>query len=111
MTIEVQFFGQLVDKTGKSSIQLEYISSMVQLKEKLFTLFPKKKDAQIADAIMELFRKSENLDIFNKKALYIYIQEIIDAKTPKITKIANQLYDIFKHNYIFYLEHGYVNFK
>ena len=40
MTIEVQFFGQLVDKTGKSSIQLEYISSMVQLKEKLFTLFP-----------------------------------------------------------------------
>jgi len=76
----------------------------------IFEIFPKEYDAQIADAILELFRKRENLDVFNKKALYIYIREIIDVKTPKITKIANQLYDIFKKNYIFYLEHGYTNF-
>ena len=76
----------------------------------IYTLFPKEYDARIADAILELFRKRENLDIFNKKALYIYIREIIDVKTPKITKIANQLYDIFKENYVFYLEHGYTNF-
>jgi len=76
----------------------------------IYTLFPKEYDAQIADAILELFRKRENLDIFNKKALYIYIREIIDVKTPKITKIANQLYGIFKENYVFYLENGYTNF-
>jgi hypothetical protein len=76
----------------------------------LFEFFPKEYDAQIADAILELFRKRENLDVFNKKALYIYIREQVDVKTPKITKIANQLYDIFKENYIFYLEHGYTNF-
>ena len=76
----------------------------------IYTLFPKEYDAQIADAILELFRKRENLDIFNKKALYIYIREIVDVKTPKITKIANQLYDIFKEGYVFYLEHGYTNF-
>lgn len=51
MTIEVQFFGQLVDKTGKSSIQLEYISSMVQLKEKLFTIFPLLKESKFVIAI------------------------------------------------------------
>ena len=67
-------------------------------------------DAQIADAILELFRKRESIDIFNKKALYIYIREIIDAKTPKITKIADRLYDIFKEHYCFYLENGYTNF-
>ena len=78
--------------------------------QNIYTLFPKEYDARIADAILELFRKRENLDIFNKKALYIYIREIIDVKTPKITKIANQLYDIFKENYVFYLEHGYTNF-
>ena len=78
--------------------------------QNIYVLFPKEYDAQIADAILELFRKRENLDIFNKKALYIYIREIIDAKTPKITKIANQLYDIFKQNYIFYLEQGYTKF-
>ena len=73
----------------------------------IFEIFPKEYDAQIADAILELFRKRENLDVFNKKALYIYIREQVDVKTPKITKIANQLYDIFEKNYIFYLEHGY----
>jgi hypothetical protein len=78
--------------------------------QNLTKFFPKEYDAQIADAILELFRKRENLDIFNKKALYIYIREIVDVKTPKITKIANQLYDIFKQHYFFYLEHGYTNF-
>jgi hypothetical protein len=32
------------------------------------------------------------------------------VKTPKITKIANRLYDIFKNNYIFYIENGYTKF-
>jgi DNA-directed RNA polymerase specialized sigma24 family protein len=79
--------------------------------ENIFDIFPKDKDAAVADAILELFRKREEIDVFNKKVLYIYIREIIDVKTPKITKIANQLYDIFKINYIFYLENGYVKFK
>ena len=74
----------------------------------IFNMFPKEIDAKIADAILELFRKREHIDIFNKKALYIYIREIIDAKTPKITKIANTLYSTFKNGYAFYLEYGYV---
>ena len=78
--------------------------------ENIFEIFPKEYDAQIADAILELFKKREHLDVFNKKALYIYIREQVDAKTPKITKIANQLYDIFKQGYVFYLEHGYTKF-
>jgi hypothetical protein len=76
----------------------------------LFELFPKKNDAQVADAILEIFRKREHIEIFNKKALYIHIREIVDVKTPKITKISDQLYDIFKSNYVFYLENGYVKF-
>jgi hypothetical protein len=78
--------------------------------ENIFELFPKGDDAKIADAILELFRKREVLNGFNKKALYIYIREIIDVKTPKITKIANQLYNIFKKGYTFYLEYGYIEF-
>lgn len=76
----------------------------------IFKLFPKKNDAQIADAILELFRKRETIEVFNKKALYIYIREIIDVKTPKITKIADKLHGIFKQQYIFYLENGYAKF-
>jgi hypothetical protein len=88
-----------------------YIDEFIEYcTENIFELFPKEYDAQIADAILELFRKREYLDVFNKKALYIYIREQVDAKTPKITKIANQLYDIFKKGYVFYLEHGYTSF-
>jgi hypothetical protein len=73
----------------------------------IYDLFPKETDAQIADAILELFRKRDSLIIFNKKALYIYIREIIDIKTPKITKIAVYLHELFKNKYAFYLENGY----
>jgi hypothetical protein len=78
----------------------------------IYDIFPKAYDAKIADAILELFRKRDHIDVFNKKALYIYIHEMIpDVKTPKITKIANILYDIFKRNYLFYLEQGYMEFE
>ena len=84
---------------------VDYVTSNI------YKLFPKDDDAKVADAILELFRKREEIDIFNKKALYIYIREMIDVKTPKITKITTQLHNIFKDNYIFYLEYGYVNFS
>lgn len=78
----------------------------------IYKVFPKEFDAKIADAILELFRKRESIDIFNKKALYIYIHEMIpNVKTPKITKIAGILYKIFKKNYLSYLDQGYTNFQ
>jgi len=77
----------------------------------IYKIFPKEFDAKIADAILELFRKRESIDIFNKKALYIYIHEMIpNVKTPKITKIAGVLYKVFKKNYLFYLDQGYTDF-
>ena len=78
----------------------------------IYKIFPKEYDAKIADAVLELFRKRDQIDIFNKKALYIYIHEMIpNAKTPKITKIAGILYGIFKNNYLFYLDQGYTRFQ
>jgi len=100
-----------IDDTPKNEFLSNYIDEfVVYCNSNLYEFFPKDQDAQIADAILELFRKRESIDIFNKKALYIYIREMIDAKTPKITKIANQLYSIFKRGYIHYLENGYVKF-
>ena len=101
-------------KPGDESIKSDldkYVDIFVaHVSENIFELFPKKNDAQIADAILELFRKRETLEVFNKKALYIYIREMVDVKTPKITKIADKLHDIFKQQYIFYLENGYARF-
>ena len=88
-----------------TDLYVEYCTSNI------YKLFPKEQDAKIADAILELFRKRDSLEVFNKKALYIYIREMIDAKTPKITKIADKLYLIFKNGYVFYLENGYIKFQ
>ena len=95
------------DEKVKSDLD-KYVDLFVNyVSENIFELFPKKNDAQIADAILELFRKREDLEVFNKKALYIYIREMVEVKTPKITKIADKLHIIFKSQYIFYLENGY----
>lgn len=72
------------------------------------TLFPKQKDVQTADAVVELFRRRESLEIFNKKALYIYIREITDADTPQITKIIKKLKVLYTTLYTEYYRTGHV---
>jgi hypothetical protein len=71
----------------------------------LYKYFPKDDDAKTADAVVELFRRRESLDIFNKKGIYIYIREITDQPTPQITKIIKKLKTIYKELLSQYLEH------
>ncbi len=99
------------DYTKEKDELSEYIELFLEhTTDNIYELFPKKNDAQIADAILELFRKRETIEVFNKKALYIYIREMVDVKTPKITKIADKLHDIFKSQYVFFLENGWCKF-
>ena len=74
----------------------------------MFTMFKKDKDRKVADAINILFKRRENLEIFNKKALYIYIREITDVETPTITKVTKILKKQYKKLYMEYAETGYV---
>jgi hypothetical protein len=71
-------------------------------------LYPKELDKKIANAILELFRKRENLDIFNKKAFYIFIKEQVDADTPAITKIIKRMKDTYKELYNQYSKNGFI---
>ena len=52
-------------------------------------LFRKKQDKDVAISILYLCRNKDNIDNFNKKALYIMIREMTDVKTSKITQISN----------------------
>ena len=70
----------------------------------IYDIFPKESDARIADAVLELFRKRDYINIFNKKALYIFIREQVDVKTPRITKVTKRLHSIFQEKYLLYLE-------
>ena len=74
----------------------------------MFTLFKKDKDRKVADAINILFKRRENLEIFNKKALYIYILEMTNVDTPIITKVTKKLKSLYKDLYTEYITTGYV---
>lgn len=54
---------------------------------KLNSVFDKKRDIQIADAILELFRRVDYIENFNKKSLYLLIREMTGHKTHYITKV------------------------
>ena len=77
----------------------------------LFDHFPKEEDAKTADAVLELFRKRENIELFNKKAIYIYIREMTDQTTPQITKVIKKMRKIYKKLMAQYIEHGFVSMR
>jgi hypothetical protein len=75
----------------------------------LTVVFNKKRDIQIADAILELFRRSEHIENFNKKHLYLLIREMTDCKTHYITKVVNVMKQHQKKMLNEYLETGQFN--
>src|SRR6056300_2007239 len=82
-----------------------------QTYDKLDDLFNKEGDKQIADAVLTLFQKRYDLDIFKKKALYIYIREMTGTETPYLTKVINVLKDEFYEIYNDYYEKGLIDLK
>jgi hypothetical protein len=85
---------------------IDYFTEYVD--KHIFTLFKKDKDRRVADAVNILFKRRENLEIFNKKALYIYIREITNVDTPVITKVTKILKKLYKRLYNEYRDTGYV---
>ena len=53
--------------------------------------FPKKRDLQIADSVLELFRRANYIENFNKKSLYLLIREMTGHPTHYITKVVNKM--------------------
>jgi hemerythrin len=74
-------------------------------------IFPDEEDCITSNAIMELFRHRENLDIFNKKAIYIYIREQTSQDTPQITKVIKNLKKVHYRLLQQYLDYGYVDLR
>ena len=57
--------------------------------DNLNKVFTNRRDIIVADTIIALFRMRENIENFNKKALYILIRERTRLKTQNITKVIN----------------------
>lgn len=85
-----------------------YVEDMYEVLEELF---PKESERKIADAILTIFKTRQDLDIFKKKALYIYIREMTDCETPHLTKVVNKLKEEFYLSYQQYNTQGLIRTK
>jgi hypothetical protein len=54
-------------------------------------IFKKKRDKEIANAVIELMKRANTIENFNKKALYVLIREMTNNKTVHITKVINKM--------------------
>lgn len=57
----------------------------------LTIIFKKPRDIEIASAIIKLIERVDNIENFNKKALYLMIREMTTYKTAHVTKVINKM--------------------
>ena len=80
------------DRRDNAEFNQEYVKEMLHYWDNNLTnIFRRQKDILVADAVLEMFRRRENIENFNKKALYILIREMTGSKTQHITRIVNMM--------------------
>ena len=100
----------LIEEPQSSDIdRLSVIDMFIkEIDDKMFDMFDKPEDLKTADAILEIFKKRDNIDIFNKKAIFIYVKEITDVQSITITKVIKRLKSVYKRileHYIQNMDH------
>jgi hypothetical protein len=68
--------------------------------DRIDTMFTRDAEKKVAYSVLTLFDKRENINVFKKKALYIYVREMTDCETPIITSVIN----VLKADYIKFTE-------
>jgi hypothetical protein len=90
---------ELVDKERLEGLDI-FIDRFSDYYEQLIPEnFRNERDRRIARALLVLFRDRKNIEIFNKKALYIMIREMTNTKTQHITKVVNVIRKDFAQLY------------
>jgi hypothetical protein len=97
------------DERELTSDYKEFNGLMLEWWQEYITdIFTEKRDIQIADSILELFRRSEHIEDFNKKYLYILVREMTGYKTHYITKVVNSMKSYQMKMLDEYLQTGYI---
>ena len=102
---------------GRESSQQDYRDDLDVFMEKfpeyyqrtIDERFRSNRDKRIAYAVLKLFQERKNIEIFNKKALYILIREMTDTKTQHITKVVNVIKEDFSDKFTKFQEGRFFN--
>jgi hypothetical protein len=80
--------------------QRDFVDIFVDVIERFLPLiFNKTRDIQVADSILYLFKTRDNIENYNKKALYILIRERTGIKTQYITNVITRFKLIYGRLY------------
>ena len=72
------------------------ITELLEYLEKhMIDMFEKEDEIKAADALIEIFKRSNQIDISNKKILYVYVKEIADVKSTYITAVINKMKQVY----------------
>jgi len=84
----------------KGSKAFSYFSVVAKnyliLHNNMNTIFKKDRDLKIGYAIIDLMKARDDIENFNKKAIYILIREMTDVETTHITSVVNTLKKHYK---------------
>ena len=99
-----------METTEENESVREYVNQFIEYWENNITnVFSRKKDILVADSVLEIFRRSEHIENFNKKALYIMIREMSGSKTQHITRIVNTMKKYHQNLSTEYLNNGMID--
>ena len=70
--------------------------------ENLNYIFSNPTDIHVADSVLHIFESRENIENFNKKALYIFIRERTGLETTNITRVIKTLKEIYETKFLEY---------
>ena len=71
-------------------------------------IFSNSVDIHVADSILHIFETRENIDEFNKKALYILIRERTGLQTTNITRVIKTLKQIYESKFSEYEQSNFI---
>ena len=90
----------------------EFVQQMLEYWDNnINVIFRRQKDVRVADAVLHIFRIKGNIELFNKKALYILIREMTQSNTQHITRVINVMKKYQKGIYKEFQVNGFIDTK
>lgn len=72
-------------------------------------IFTNETDIHVADSILHIFSERENIEQYNKKALYVFIRERTGLQTNNITRVIKVLKRLYNNKFWEYEQTEFVN--
>jgi hypothetical protein len=104
---DVELKDTSIDTNEINSDTEEFIMMMIKFWDRYaINVFKKQRDVVIVTVLMELFKQTQSIENFNKKAIYLYLREMTGFRTQYITKVINKLVPYYKKMINCYYDEG-----